>query len=55
MAINQHPDIVYRMAFAAIRGMGVELAQRLLDVIPSEREFFAMSDSELKSLVHLIT
>lgn len=50
MAINQHPDIVYRMAFAAIRGMGVELAQRLLDVIPSEREFFAMSDSELKSL-----
>lgn len=43
-------DILYRMAFACIRGMGVELAQRLLDVIPSEKEFFAMSDSDLKSI-----
>lgn len=50
MAINEHPDIVYRMAFASIRGMGVELGQRLLDVIATEREFFAMSDNELKSL-----
>ena len=50
MAINEYPDIVYRMAFAAIRGMGVELGQRLLDVIATEREFFAMSDNELKSL-----
>lgn len=50
MAVTLHPDILYRMAFAGIRGMGVELAQRLLDVIPSEKEFFALSDRELKGI-----
>lgn len=50
MAVNTPPDILYRMAFAGIRGMGVELAQRLLDVVDSEKEFFAMSDSDLKSI-----
>ena len=50
MAIELHPDILYRMAFAGIRGMGIELAQRLLDVIPSEREFYALTDRELKSI-----
>ena len=50
MAITHHPDILYRMAFAGIRGMGVELAQRLLDIIPSEKEFFSLSDRELKSI-----
>ncbi len=49
MALNM-PDIVYRMAFAGIRGMGVELAQRLLDIIPSEKDFFAISERELKSI-----
>lgn len=43
-------DILYRMAFAGIRGMGVELAQRVLDVIPSEEAFFAMSERELKDI-----
>jgi DNA processing protein len=38
------------MAFAGMRGMGVELAQRLLDVVASEEEFFALSDSDLKSI-----
>ena len=50
MAITHHPDILYRMAFAGIRGMGVELAQRLLDIIPNEKEFFSLSDRELKSI-----
>lgn len=50
MAVTQHPDILYRMAFAGIRGMGVELAQRLLDIIDSEKEFFSLSDRELKSI-----
>ena len=50
MAVSTPPDILYRMAFAGIRGMGVELAQRLLDVVGSEKEFFAMSDSDLKSI-----
>lgn len=44
------PDILYRMAFAGIRGMGVELAQRLLDIIPSEKDFFAISERDLKSI-----
>lgn len=44
------PEILYRMAFAGIRGMGVELAQRLLDIIPSEKDFFAISECELKSI-----
>ena len=32
------PDeaLKYRMAFAAIRGMGIDLAQKLLDVLPDE-------------------
>ena len=50
MAVSTPPDILYRMAFAGIRGMGVELAQRLLDVVDSEKEFFAMSDNDLKSI-----
>jgi len=50
MAVNGNSDLLYRIAFASIRGMGYELAQRLLDVIPSEREFFAMSESELLSI-----
>ncbi len=41
---------MYRMAFACIRGMGVELAQRLLDVIVDEKDFFSMSERELKSI-----
>lgn len=49
MAVSS-PDILYRMAFAGIRGMGVELAQRLLDIIPSEKKFFAISERELKSI-----
>lgn len=49
MAVK-NADILYRMAFAGIRGMGVELAQRLLDIIPSEKDFFAISERELKSI-----
>ena len=48
MAVTLHPDTLYRMAFAAIRGMGYELAKRLLDVIPGEKEFFATSEKELR-------
>ena len=49
MAVK-NTDILYRMAFAGIRGMGVELAQRLLDIIPSEKDFFAISERDLKSI-----
>jgi len=50
MAVTDNFDMLYRMAFAAIRGMGYELAQRILDVIPSEKEFFSISERELKSI-----
>lgn len=50
MAVTTHPDIIYRIAFAAIRSMGIELAQRILDIIPSEKEFFSIPEQELKSI-----
>lgn len=43
-------QFIYRIAFASIRGMGYELAQRLLDVVESEEQFFSMSEKELRSL-----
>lgn len=39
----------YKIAFASIRGMGVELAQILLDVIPNEEYFFNASQQELST------
>lgn len=42
----------YRIAFAAVRGMGVELAQQLLDVFPDEASFFTASSRELEGLLH---
>ncbi len=41
---------VYRMAFASLQGMGVDLARKLLDVVGSEERFFAMSEKDLRSL-----
>ena len=43
-------ELTYRIAFASIRGMGIDLANKLLDVIPSEIEFFSMSEKELRSI-----
>lgn len=47
------PDeaLKYRMAFAAIRGMGIDLAQKLLDVLPDEAAFFTASGGELQRLL----
>ena len=41
----------YRMALASVRGMGVELAQRLLDVLPDEASFFSADSRELGRLL----
>ena len=41
---------VYKIAFASLRGMGVELAKKILDVIPSEEEYFKMSHEDLVRL-----
>lgn len=39
--------LTYRIAFASIRGMGCDLARKVLDVIPSEQEFFNMKEANL--------
>ena len=41
----------YRIAFASVRGMGVELAQRLLEVLPDEAAFFEADSHELARLL----
>ena len=42
--------MVYRIAFASLQGMGVDLARKLLDVVGSEQQFFAMNEKELRQL-----
>ena len=46
----QYSPIVYRIAFANLQGMGVDLARKLLDVVGSERQFFEMSEKDLRAL-----
>lgn len=41
----------YRIAFASLRGMGYDLAQKILNVIPTEKDFFDISEHELQSLL----
>lgn len=43
-------ELRYRIAFASIRGMGVDLARQLLEVAGSEEAFFAMSEKDLRQL-----
>lgn len=43
-------SLLYKIAFASIRGMGIELAQRLLDIVGTEEQFFAMPEQELKTI-----
>ncbi len=43
-------NLKYKVAFASIRGMGIELAQRLLDILGSEEAFFSLSESEIKAI-----
>ena len=42
--------LLYRIAFASIRGMGIDLARKILEVIPDERTFFNMPEAELRSI-----
>ena len=44
--------MVYRIAFANLQSMGVDLARKLLDVVGSEESFFAMTEKELRALTH---
>lgn len=44
-------NMLYKIAFASVRGMGIELAQRLLDVIGTEENFFNIPEQDLKSII----
>lgn len=50
----QHTDtnqLIYRIAFASLRGMGYDLAQKILGVIQSEKDFFEIPEKDLQSLL----
>ncbi|MBR5685304.1 MAG: DNA-processing protein DprA [Muribaculaceae bacterium] len=50
MSDGQYSPMTYRIAFASLQGMGVDLARKLLDVVGSEQRFFDMNEKELRQL-----
>ena len=50
MADNGYTALTWRIAFAGLQGMGVDLARKLLDVVGSEEQFFAMGEKYLRNL-----
>ena len=50
MTNTGYTPLTYRIAFAGLQGMGVDLARKLLDVVGSEERFFAMGEKELRQL-----
>ena len=50
MSIDGYTPLTYRIAFASLPSMGVDLARKLLDVVGSEEQFFAMNEKELRDL-----
>ena len=42
--------MIYRMAMAGIRGVGVDLARQLLDIVGDEQRFFDMGEAELRTI-----
>lgn len=47
---NGYTPLTYRIAFAGLQGMSVDLAHKMLDVVGSEKQFFDMSEKELRGL-----
>lgn len=47
-----YEQLTYRIAFASIANMSIDLAKKFLDVIPSEQDFFAMSTKELQHIAN---
>ncbi len=41
----------YRIAFGKIKGMNSDLAQKILDIIPSEKDFFLLSEKDLMRML----
>ncbi len=52
MAANGYTALTWRIAFANLQGMGVDLARKLLDVVGSEQQFFEMSEKDLRAITH---
>ena len=50
MTDGNYSSMAYRIAFSSLQGMGIDLARKLLDVVGSEQQFFAMSEKELRAL-----
>lgn len=50
MTDGSYTPLSYRIAFACMQGMSVDLARKLLDVVGSEEQFFAMSEKDLRNL-----
>ena len=50
MSDDRYSLMAYRIAFASLQGMGVDLACKLLDVVGSEQRFFDMNEKELREL-----
>ncbi len=46
-----HNQLEYKIAFASLRGMGYDLAQKILNIIPTEKDFFEISEKELQNLL----
>ena len=47
---SEYSPLAYRIAFASLQGMGVDLVRKLLDVVGSEEQFFFMKEKELRAL-----
>ncbi len=45
-------NLIYRIAFASVSGMGIDLANKFLDVLPSEKAFFDISEKELQLITN---
>ena len=43
-------EMLYKIAFASVRGMGVDLARKMLEVIGEEQEFFRISEKALREI-----
>ena len=50
-SMDMNQSLLYRIAFASIRSMGYDLAQKILAIIPSEKDFFEIPEKELQSLL----
>ena len=46
-------ELKYKIAFASVRGMGYDLANKILDIIPSEESFFEMTEKDLAATLQV--